>query len=98
MTAEVPRPVEINTLFWPVGAREFARAHCVVNDDQLTRIRQAVQQSGGATLVKATLEMDDATSKITTDLWMLPAWPLQQVGDGANLWLLNLVDDRYWWW
>ena len=28
---------------------------------------------------------------------MVPAWPLAQAVAGAHMWMLTLVDDRYWW-
>ncbi len=98
VTPEPPRPIYLNRLWWPTGASRFARAHFVVNDDQLTRIRQKVQTIGGKSSTSAILQIADGTTTFSVSLWMLPAVPLQQVGEGANFWLLTLVDARYWWW
>ncbi len=98
VTPEPPRPIYLTRLWWPTGASRFARAHFVVNDDQLTRIRQQVQTDGNRSSQAATLVMADGTGDVSVSLWMMVAGPLQQVGDGANVWLLTLVDARYWWW
>lgn len=95
ITPDIEKPIELNTLWWPVGASRFARAYYCVNDDQLNRIRQTTEAQG--TIVSHYLVIDDGTTLMRIPMWMLQPWPLQQVGDGANLWLLVLVDDRYWW-
>lgn len=41
--------------------------------------------------------LGEVVSSITADLWMLPPRPLWQIDEGAGLWLLLLVDDRYYW-
>ncbi len=102
VTPEHDRPVTIGTLFWPTGASRFAQAHFVVNEGQLAAIRAFVNIGG--TTQTANLVFDDGKTQVTTAMWMLPAWPLstaapgQGADIGAQMYLLTLVDDRYWWW
>lgn len=93
-TPDLQRPVEIGCLWWPWGASRFAHAHFVVGDAQLAAIRSVVFRGGAESA--AELVMDDGDVQVRTDLWMLPPRPLAQVGTGG-MWLLTLVDDRYWW-
>ena len=96
ITPERWRPVQIATCWWPWGARRFARAHFVVSEIQLIQIRQNVQQPSG-TLQTGILSLADGERTQNMEMWMLPAWPLAQAISGAHMWLLTLVDDRYWW-
>lgn len=91
---EMPtRPVRVNSLFWPRGARRWAVGHFLVTGDKLATIRQRVFANNS--YAKKPLVMDDGIGgKVTTDLWMLPARPLVQ----DNLYLITLVDDRFFWW
>lgn len=93
-------PVRINRLSWPTTASRFAQAHFVVNDDMLTAIRRQAIYNG--TLRALPLVMSHLGQQISTQMWMLPARPLGQPilppGNQGGLWLLTLVDDRYWWW
>lgn len=95
LTPQNQMPVEINTLFWPWGASRFARANFVVSTDMLEGIRATVY-SGGAEAA-ADLVFSDGVNDITTQMWMLPATPLNGLTTGG-MWLLSLVDERYWWW
>ncbi len=99
VTAEPARPAVLNTLWWPYGASRFAQAHFVVSESQLAAIRRVVvDYAGNGTSVVGQLIMDDGKTKITTPMWMLPAWPLSTAVFGAGMYLLTLVDERYWWW
>ncbi len=95
-TAEVPRPIKLNTLYWPYGASRFARAHFVVTSSQLESIQKVVLKQGGQESGKFTFK--DGTNAIVCDLWMLPSTPLAQCAENAEMYVLNLVDDRYYWW
>ncbi len=101
VTAEPARPAIINTLFWPFGASRFAQAHFVVSEGQLDVIRKATSVSG--TSIPGTLLFSDGgvSSELgiqSAQMWMLPARPLSTAVAGAGMFLLTLVDDRYWWW
>ena len=92
---EIPRPVVIDSLLWPVGASRFSRGHFIVSTSQLDAIRAVVLRNG--TLAAAPFVFSDGSGSITTNLWHLPAIPLQKATPGLGLHLLTLVDDRYWW-
>lgn len=94
ITPEEDAPVRINTLCWPWGASRFARAHFAVTAQNLLQIRAAVSPSTNS--VRKPLVFSDGTNSVTASMWMLPAYPLTKVPDGP-LYLLTMVDDRYWW-
>lgn len=96
ITPEINRPVRTGSLLWPWGASRFARAHFVVTGDMLNSIRSIVFLNG--TQIAAPFVFADGNSSITANLWMLPAIPLLTSVTKASLYLLTLVDDRYWWW
>src|ERR1700687_2344884 len=94
------RHVKPNTLYWPVGASRFAVGYFFATDNQLTQIRQQVAASGDSTNYSAQpLVLDDGKRPVvTTKLFMLPPRPLAQIAGANGLYLLTLVDDRYFWW
>ena len=93
---EVPRSVQISSLFWPHGASRFARAHFVVTKPQLDLIRKVVFKNGAQ--IAAPLVLSDGQAGIITNMWMLPCLPLATGNLPLSMWLLTLVDDRYFWW
>jgi hypothetical protein len=93
----VPRKVEIGNLFWPTTASQFAHAHYVVDQSQLDAIRLAVYGASGTEYNVETLVLDDGVNAVDTDLWLLPARPLQGLTD-QPLYLITLVDERFFWW
>lgn len=101
-----PPPARINTLYWPTGATRWAQGWFLVSDEALTKIidkTKPTSENGGYR--KGVLgigdDIDDSTDTPVNaiDMWMLPPRPLSAVsGQGTNrLWLLPLVDERYWW-
>lgn len=98
------RPIKLNRLYWPRGAARWAVGHFLATDGQLTLIRR--QATAGGVHAPLTLVMAEGSStirKISTSLYMLPARPLQQlVGvdkkKAEGLWLITLVDERYYFW
>ncbi len=88
-------PVKLGTLYWPRMASKWAVGHFVVDEATLVKLRGNAYTSDGP--VALPLVIDDGTNSITTDLFMLPPRPLFQWDDGKNLYLLTLVDDRYFW-
>jgi hypothetical protein len=93
------RPVKIGALWWPWGASRWATFHGLVTDAQLARVRQLVYAAPGRYRALE-LVVDDRRQgrEVRTDLFMLPPRPLSQIPGGNGLWLLTLVDDRYFWW
>ncbi len=96
ITPEIPRPVKISSLFWPVSASRFAQGNFVVTTAMLDKIRAVAYHRGSARACEFTF--DDGENSLNTELWTLPAIPLQQALPGSDFHLLTLVDDRYYWW
>lgn len=93
-----PGPVRVGRLHWPVGASRFAVGHYVVSTPRLDAIRNAVYPSATG-YVAGDLVLDGGNGpKVTAPMWLLPPRPLAQVGDAPGMWLLTLVDERYFWW
>ena len=99
------RHIKTETLWWPRGASNFAVGYYVVNQTQLAAIRSAVQPSSTQYL-QQNLVLNDGQYSLTVPMWMLPARPLQQIPlpnnqtgpSGGDLFLLTLVDSRFFWW
>jgi hypothetical protein len=89
-------PVQLGHLWWPRGASQFAYAHVLVSGAQLDLIRAQIFPTS-TTFVAKPLVIDDGVRSITTDLYCLPPRPLS-ASTGDNLYLLTLVDDRFFWW
>lgn len=90
-------PLEPGTLEWPWGACRFAVGHFLATDPQLATIRQTVYP-GGTGYASAPLVLDDGVGSVTATLYLLPPRPLTYPQDTEQLWLLTLVDQRYFWW
>ncbi len=95
ITPEVPQ-LRLNTLRWPHDASRFATGFFVASGDQLKSIRKVVYKYGS--VEAAPLTFSDAGTTVTTDMWMLPPIPLSQANPQAEMYLIPLVDERYWWW
>lgn len=93
------RPVRVGTLSWPVGASRWAVGRFLADSGSLGLIQQTVY-GGSSGYQAATLHLDDGTDRgaIETSLYMLPPRPIFQVDLMKQLWLLTLVDDRWFWW
>ncbi len=87
---ECPR---IGALNWRTGASRWATCHLVASDTQLAAIRTAL----GSPATSGLLEFSDGTNTISAQMWLLAARPIHQRGDD-ELYLLTLVDDRWYWW
>lgn len=89
---------EVGTLRWPQGASRWAVAHFAVTLDKLADIRTALGLSGDP----EAFVLDDGTGHdpVECDLFMLPPRPLagQPAGTMSPLWLMTLVDERFYWW
>jgi hypothetical protein len=91
-------PVRAGVLCWPTwGASRFATAHYLCNETALA----AIHGAGGGMDFQPLL-LDDGTSSIQTDMWLLPARPLSLAASAdeaaEKLYLLTLVDNRFFWW
>jgi hypothetical protein len=96
------RPVKVNSFFNPWGASRWGTGYFLVDADALADIRALAYASDG--YVALPLVMDDDDDRVlTTDLFMLPAVPLTMAPLSATdvatkLYLLTLVDERFFWW
>lgn len=91
-------PVLLNTLRWPRDASRFAVGHFLATTHRVDAIREVIY-GGGSTYISAPLVMDDGSNEITTNMWMLPPRPFNQVNVGSDeLYMITLVDDRFFWW
>lgn len=96
-----PRP-KINTVFWPTGATRFAQGLFLIDGANLQAIINQMGGSGGLNendpqpFVMTTLEN---STGIATPMYLLPARPISpsNVPSDRRLWILPLVDVRYFW-
>ncbi len=95
-TPEEPRPIRTDTLFWPWGASRFARAHFVASGKQVELIRKEVFLNN--TQIVENFAFDDGDNSIQAEMWMLPCIPLSKAVSGLEMYLVTLVDERYFWW
>lgn len=101
-----PPPIKLGRLFWPRDASRWASFYCLVTDYQLASIRkQAYPVSNANQYVSLPLVISEGntTYQVSTNLWMLPPRPLAQIVTPASqnldqLYLICLVDDRFFWW
>jgi hypothetical protein len=92
-------PLRPQVLRWPTGATRFSEGHFLVSEPQLDAVRAAVMTTSGAGPAAAPLTFSDGTRTVTAaQLFLLPPRPLGKVPGAPGLWLLSLVDDRYFWW
>lgn len=101
------RPFKINRFYWPVGASRWAFGHFLADAFYTDKIRQAAYGSDGTKNNVIPLVMDSpgapSSEQLNTNLYLLPptplsAVPLGQNGSINNLYLLTVVDQRYYWW
>lgn len=86
------RQVPLNTMTWPWGARHWAEGWFLCDSDQLAAITAAGGLTGGE------LKFDDGVNTVTAQVRPLTPRPLSGDPSLDRLWLLILVDARYWWW
>jgi hypothetical protein len=84
-------PPRIGVLYWPTGACRWATCHLLLTGDQLVRLRRVSGSSPA-------LVFSDGTRSVAAPMYSLAARPVSQRGDGREMYLVTLVDDRYWWW
>ncbi len=95
-------PLRVNTLHWPVGASRWAVFRGLVDDEMLSQIGAHVYGASSG-YQAATLLMDEGAEgrvgyALETSMYMLPPRPVWQAGAPSGLWLITLVDDRWFWW
>lgn len=93
--SEPPAP-RINALWWPTGASRWARGWFLA--DTVTKDAVVAQAHAGGNTALPFVASLDANQTFEADLYLLPPRRITAAGDATNnLWLLELVDERYWW-
>lgn len=90
-------PVIPNVLSWPADASRFATYYALVTDEDMATLRPLCFTVDGPVAQTLLLTGDDV-EEISTELFALAPRPLAQISGLNGLWLLPLVDDRYFWW
>src|SRR5262245_25799870 len=96
-------PIKLGQLYWPRGASRWTVGHFLATAPQLEFIRPLAYVDGAHKALP--LVMDDDLGFVVTELFMLPPRPLFQdfpklgtYRDLQGLYLVTLVDERYFWW
>lgn len=96
-------PLHLGAVRWPTGARRWAVGHFLATTEQLQeierRLRTPVSQGSpgpGPRSGRLTLT-DGADGRVDLTMYLQLARPLLGVPDANGLFLLVLVDDRYYW-
>lgn len=93
-----PPRLKINSLYWPTGASRWAHGLFLCTGAALLEILPTVTSASGST--SAVLKMsDEDRQSLSTSMHLLPPRKLTAVVDPDNdsLWLLPLVDERWFW-
>ena len=91
-------PPRLNTLYWPTGATRWARGYFLADQASMHKIHD--EAHGSSYLQPLTLKMSDEVEEheeLETSMWLLTPKPITAIPGKEQLWLLPLVDDRYWW-
>lgn len=96
-----PRP-RINALYWPTGAMRWSWFYGIVDTERLDAIISKVSAASSTDPPRLRIGGLGRTEHLGTQMYMLPPRKLTSPGgslDGRNqaLWLLPLVDERYFW-
>lgn len=105
------RPIRLNSYYDPWGASRWSTAYVLTHQAGLDDIRELVYGDEGDEYNALEFKIDDnagaitgqTTSTLETDLYMLPAMPLaapalSDTDPGQQIYLLVLVDSRYFFW
>ena len=102
-----PPPLRINSLYWPTGASRWSRflgiCDKATKDKIVTATYGGVTPTSGASNTAKNLILADERPQpdgvgLSTLMYLLPPRPITCVGgDAPTLWLLPLVDERYYW-
>lgn len=97
-----PRP-RINTLYWPTGATRWSQGLFLIDGYNLAAILDTMTTSGGLAanipqpFIMTTPESGD--EGVDALMYLLPPRPVSppNVDENSRLWILPLVDERYFW-
>lgn len=94
---------QFNTIYWPSGASRFAHAYFVVTKAVVGALRQTVgngetfQEATSKTLQIGDPRLESDSRFVKLNMRMLTPIPLQVNGPENWLFVLPLVDDRWFW-
>jgi len=84
--------LRINQLYWPTGAGRWAKGYFLCTQE----VRDSLVAASGFPRFQFTASI--GAFWFSTHLYLLPPRPISCVdGSSNNLWLLPLVDERYYW-
>lgn len=94
---------ELNRLYWPTGAARWGIFWGLVDRPRLEEIRAAVFPTASYQSAELSITADSPSatgSGIATQMWMLPARPIHEIGPlrRREMSLITLVDERFFWW
>ncbi len=98
-----PPRQKLNSLFWPTGAGRWSRGLFLADDDIKKRIVAAAHSYSSASLELKWGDSDNTKTALSTRVYLLEPRPLsgivlnKQTAGSETLWLLPVVDVRYWW-
>lgn len=96
-------PPRLNSLYWPTGATRWARGYFLATETQKNKITALAHRANGnnALLLKWG-DKDQRNPELQARMYLLPPRPIARANDpyyhpDETLYLLPLVDERYWW-
>lgn len=93
------KPIKLNRYIHPTHASRWGIGYFLATSTELEKIRRKAYTTTESDAYKSLpLVMGNGDYKITTNLFMLPARPLFQIDGYEQLYLLTLVDKRWYWW
>lgn len=91
-----PAPeLTFNQLYWPTGATRWARFYGMMTGVDKDLLVEYLEQNPGDTLTLAFGDEDVAT--VEAAMYLLPPRLISSNDGNDSLWLIPLVDVRYWW-
>ncbi len=87
--------IRLNQLYWPTGASRWSIGYFLASTAQTELITEAAFPTSGT---NTSLELKvTSNNTFTAQMFLLTPRKVSCVDDGNNLWLLPLVDERYYW-
>lgn len=91
------KTVRVNRLFWYTGAARWGYMHALVDADSLDKIQQQAFGSDCTENNPLNLVISSDSQTITVSLYLLNVIPLSGIREVNGLFLISLVDKRYFW-
>ena len=101
---QVPPKIEVGRLRWYTGASRWAYGHFLASANMVNTIRQVAYANGMVNALPFVMGLNQTNpdgstvNNLSTTLFMLPPTPLSGYRGVNGLYLLTLVDKRYFWW